>query len=49
MQGLSNEGPSSSDHFFASTPIPQSLHESSGGGNENSHDPVPFPMPHLPK
>ncbi|MFS8002337.1 putative transcription factor MYB-HB-like family [Helianthus anomalus] len=25
MQGLSNEGPSSSDHLFASTPVPQSL------------------------
>ncbi|KAF5764887.1 hypothetical protein HanRHA438_Chr15g0709571 [Helianthus annuus] len=30
MQGLSNEGPSSSDHLFASTPVPQSLQESSG-------------------
>ncbi|KAG1339260.1 Transcription factor LUX [Cocos nucifera] len=35
MQGLSNEGPSSSDHLFASTPVPQSLHE----------HPVPVPMP----
>lgn len=25
MQGLSNEGPSSSDHLFASTPVPPSL------------------------
>lgn len=36
MQGLSNEGPSSSDHLFASTPVPQSLHE----------HPVPVPMPY---
>ncbi|KAF5809819.1 putative transcription factor MYB-related family [Helianthus annuus] len=49
MQGLSNEGPSSSDHLFASTPVPQSLHESSGGGNGNSHAPVPFSMPHPPQ
>ncbi|RDX99421.1 Transcription factor LUX, partial [Mucuna pruriens] len=28
MQGLSNEGPSSSDQLFASTPVPQSLHDS---------------------
>ncbi|XVE79546.1 hypothetical protein DITRI_Ditri14bG0067400 [Diplodiscus trichospermus] len=32
MQGLSNEGPSASDQLFASTPVPQSLHESGGGG-----------------
>ncbi|KAJ0714384.1 putative transcription factor MYB-HB-like family [Helianthus annuus] len=49
MQGLSNEGPSSSDHLFALTPVPQSLHESSGRGNGNSHAPVPFPMPHPPQ
>ncbi|XP_008801647.1 transcription factor PCL1-like [Phoenix dactylifera] len=36
MQGLSNEGPSSSDHLFASTPVPQSMHE----------HPVPAPMPY---
>ncbi|KAJ0902847.1 putative transcription factor MYB-HB-like family [Helianthus annuus] len=36
MQGLSNEGPSSSDHLFASTPVPQSLQESSGNGNGNN-------------
>ncbi|PWA61355.1 sterile node [Artemisia annua] len=29
MSGLSNEGPSSSDQLFASTPVPQSLHEGS--------------------
>ncbi|KAH7678132.1 Myb domain plants domain-containing protein [Dioscorea alata] len=37
MQGLSNEGPSSSDHLFASTPVPQSLRE---------QQPVPMPMPY---
>lgn len=36
MQGLSNEGPSSSDQLFASTPVPQSLHESGGGGGGGS-------------
>ncbi|KAJ0723456.1 putative transcription factor MYB-HB-like family [Helianthus annuus] len=36
MRGLSNEGPSSSDHLFALTPVPQSLQESSGNGNGNS-------------
>ncbi|CAI0539883.1 unnamed protein product [Linum tenue] len=36
MQGLSNEGPSPSDHLFASTPVPQSLHESGGGGGSGS-------------
>ncbi|KAJ0733650.1 putative transcription factor MYB-HB-like family [Helianthus annuus] len=41
MQGLSNEGPSSSDHLFASTPVPQSLQESSGNGNN-----VQIPMPY---
>lgn len=33
MQGLSTEGPSSSDHLFASTPVPPSLHDSTGGGS----------------
>ncbi|KAI3450349.1 hypothetical protein Pfo_007014 [Paulownia fortunei] len=33
MQGLSNEGPSPSDHLFASTPVPpQSFNESASGG-----------------
>ncbi|KAK6118615.1 hypothetical protein DH2020_047657 [Rehmannia glutinosa] len=33
MQGLSNEGPSPSDHLFASTPVPpQSFNESLSGG-----------------
>ena len=52
MQGLSAEGPSSSDHLFASTPVPQSLNESGGGGGSgysrgNGHLPVPM-MPYPP-
>lgn len=34
VQGLSTEDPSPSDHLFASTPVPQSLHESTG---QSSH------------
>ncbi|XP_076918875.1 transcription factor PCL1-like [Bidens hawaiensis] len=50
MQGLSNEGPSSSDHLFASTPVPQSLQESSGGGNNgNGNGAVAIPMPYTPQ
>lgn len=58
MQGLSNEGPSASDHLFASTPVPQSLHESSGvngsgngnsEGNVNGHVSIPIPMPYGPQ
>ncbi|XP_047981931.1 transcription factor PCL1-like [Salvia hispanica] len=54
MQGLSNEGPSPSDHLFASTPLPpQSLNESSSHGPNGSHSSVgngssvgmPIPMP----
>lgn len=47
MQGLSTEGPSSSDPLFASTPVPQSLHETTGGGggHGNGHAAVPIPMP----
>ncbi|KAL3334107.1 hypothetical protein AABB24_030729 [Solanum stoloniferum] len=51
MQGLSNEGPSSSDHLFASTPVPQSLQQSGGNGlsgnghSSNGHMPMPMPMP----
>ncbi|CAN4102277.1 unnamed protein product [Withania somnifera] len=53
MQGLSSEGPSSSDHLFASTPVPQSLQLSGGNGNvlsgnghsSNGHVPMPMPMP----
>ncbi|GFZ19856.1 homeodomain-like superfamily protein [Actinidia rufa] len=47
MQGLSSEGPSSSDHLFASTPVPQSLHESGGSGN--GHVAMPIPMPYRPQ
>ncbi|KAL3625842.1 PHO85 cyclin-1 [Castilleja foliolosa] len=55
MQGLSNEGPSPSDHLFASTPVPpQSFNESSshgsvGNGNSgNNHAGMPIPMPYPP-
>ncbi|XP_047311174.1 transcription factor PCL1-like [Impatiens glandulifera] len=49
MQGLSNEGPSSSDHLFASTPVPQSLHESSGQSNGQMMSmPIPM-MPYPPQ
>ncbi|KAG6433442.1 hypothetical protein SASPL_105056 [Salvia splendens] len=48
MQGLSSEGPSPSDHLFASTPLPpQSLNESSSRGNGSSVGmPMPIPMLH---
>ncbi|KAK4792399.1 hypothetical protein SAY86_022834 [Trapa natans] len=48
MQGLSTEGPSSSDQLFASTPVPHSLHENGGanGGHGNVQVPVPMPMPY---
>lgn len=52
MQGFSNEGPTSSDQLFASTPMPQTLHESSSRvsghshGHSNGHMSVPFPMPY---
>lgn len=56
MQGLSTEGPSPSDHLFASTPVPQSLHESTGGSshghghghghaNGNSNTHMGMPIP----
>ncbi|CAI9106831.1 OLC1v1006063C2 [Oldenlandia corymbosa var. corymbosa] len=54
MQGLSTEGPSPSDHLFASTPVPQSLHESTGSGasnghvNSNGHMGMPIPMSYPP-
>ncbi|KAL6204535.1 hypothetical protein ACLB2K_021802 [Fragaria x ananassa] len=54
MQGLSNEGPSSSDPLFASTPVPQSLHQSGGGGSGhgeghgNGHMPFSMPMSYPP-
>ncbi|XP_039810878.1 transcription factor PCL1-like [Panicum virgatum] len=38
MQGLSNEGPSASDHIFASTPVPHSL----------VHEPQPHQVPAPP-
>ncbi|GKV32918.1 hypothetical protein SLEP1_g41482 [Rubroshorea leprosula] len=40
MQGLSSEGPSSSDQLFDS-----SMHESGGGGNTNGHVGMPIHMP----
>ncbi|XP_047326714.1 transcription factor PCL1-like [Impatiens glandulifera] len=51
MQGLSNEGPSSSDHLFASTPVPQSLHESGGQLNTHTNNNVAMsiPMPYPPQ
>jgi SHAQKYF class myb-like DNA-binding protein len=47
-QGLSSEGPSASDQLFASTPVPQSLHESGGGscGGGNFGMPIPVPYHH---
>lgn len=59
MQGLSTDGPSSSDHLFASTPVPQSLRESPAAvaaahshshsnGHGNSHHSVPIQMPYPP-
>ncbi|KAJ6691809.1 HOMEODOMAIN-LIKE SUPERFAMILY PROTEIN-RELATED [Salix purpurea] len=46
MQGLSSDGPSASDQLFASTPLPQSLPESSGGGGGNGNFGMPIPMPY---
>ncbi|KAL3579920.1 hypothetical protein D5086_017755 [Populus alba] len=48
MQGLSSEGPSASDQLFASTPLPQSFPESSGGGGGggNGNFGIPIPMPY---
>lgn len=58
MQGLSNEGPSSSDQLFASTPVPQSLHDSAAAatatatahsGHSHSHGNSHLPVPiHMP-
>lgn len=56
MQGLSNDAPSSSDHLFASTPVPQSLHETASANHSNSHShshshshhSVTIPMPYPP-
>ncbi|KAM7496513.1 hypothetical protein LguiA_020927 [Lonicera macranthoides] len=51
MEGCSDEAPSASDHLFASTPVPQSLHESGGNGygNGNGHGHVSAPMPYPPQ
>ncbi|KAA8549301.1 hypothetical protein F0562_000985 [Nyssa sinensis] len=51
MQGLSSEGPSPSDHLFASTPVPPSLNESGGSGHgcNGGHVPMPIPMPYAPQ
>lgn len=54
MQGLSNEGPSSSDHLFASTPVPPSLAASAHflvSHHSHQHSEHPFalvPAPNLP-
>ncbi|KAL8092234.1 transcription factor PCL1-like [Apium graveolens] len=57
MEGLSNEGPSASDHLFASTPVPRSLNEGNGSGNGigygncngngNGHLPMPYGGPQM--
>ncbi|KAJ6299602.1 hypothetical protein OIU76_020553 [Salix suchowensis] len=44
-QGLSSEGPSASDQLFASTPLPQSLHESGGGCGSGIFG-MPIPVPY---
>ncbi|CAK9141499.1 unnamed protein product [Ilex paraguariensis] len=51
------QGPSSSDHLLASTPVPQSLNESGGSehgqhnsnSNGNGHMGMPIPMPYPPQ
>lgn len=53
MQGLSTEGPSSSDHLFASTPVPPSLVASAQFLASHQRDdsiPLPFvpPVVHVP-
>ncbi|CAL9057471.1 unnamed protein product [Musa banksii] len=45
MQGLSNEGPSSSDHLFTSTPVPQSLREQQLPMSVPYTMPTMIPMP----
>lgn len=49
MQGLSNEGPSSSDQLFASTPVPHNVAVASAFmGNQRDEAmqmPMPMPMP----
>ncbi|KAL1188026.1 Transcription factor LUX [Cardamine amara subsp. amara] len=57
MQGLTTEGPSSSDKLFSSTPVPPQSFQDLGGGNGNSngngqgngsggHVGVPIPVPY---
>ncbi|KAI3667693.1 hypothetical protein L6452_42762 [Arctium lappa] len=52
QQGLSTHGSSSSDHIFASTPIPHNLQESGGGNNGRRYAPAPVTyhaqMVHMP-
>ncbi|KAF8369902.1 hypothetical protein HHK36_032068 [Tetracentron sinense] len=50
MHGFSEDDPSSSDHLFASTPLPQGLHDSSGNGNGHPQMqlPMPFAAPLMP-
>lgn len=48
MQGLSNDGPSSSDHLFASTPVPPQTTQESGGSSHQM-PPIPIPFPALPQ
>lgn len=48
MQGLSNEGPSSSDQLFASTPVPHSFHDSGTGNGHLPPPPMPYPPPPPP-
>lgn len=52
MQGLSSEGPTSSDHLFASIPVPASLAASgyfaSFPGHVEEVVQVPFRTPHIP-
>lgn len=45
MQGLSNEGPSPSDHLFASTPVPHNLAASMFLANHRD-EPMQMPMPY---
>lgn len=45
MQGLSNEGPSPSDHLFASTPVPPNLAASMFLANHRD-EPMQMPMPY---
>ncbi|PKA61920.1 Two-component response regulator ARR2 [Apostasia shenzhenica] len=42
MQGISSEGPSSSDYLFASTPVPHSLHDQ----QQPPPPTLPMPMPY---